>query len=220
MDPCGIVVWRARATVAVAAMLPLWACGADVQGDSCEAGGVFATEVVSVRYGPGQSFGRERMPEVVLGAPRGAGAAAGSTDVVSLGNGGRIVLGFGPRRIVDGPGPDFVVFENAFEPAGQGEVFAELATVEVSDDGTTWRGYPCTATEPPYGACAGHTPVVYEGDDDGPLDPATSGGDAYDLAEVGLSQARYVRITDRVDLDGLDGVFDLDAVGLVHTACP
>ena len=45
-----------------------------------------------------------------------------------------------------------------------------------------------------------------------PLDPSVSGGDHYDLADFGVSEARYVRITDRVDLVGVDGVFDLDAV--------
>ena len=44
--------------------------------------------------------------------------------------------------------------------------------------------------------------------------------DAFDLADVGLVEARWVRITDRVDLQGMNGVFDLDAVGLVNAACP
>jgi len=48
---------------------------------------------------------------------------------------------------------------------------------------------------------------------------ATAGGDAFDLADVGLAEARYVRITDRGDLGGLAGVFDLDAVGIVNLEC-
>jgi hypothetical protein len=176
----------------------------------------FASEVVTTAYGDGQDFGRDRMPDVVLGPPLGAGETQGSLDVVSLGNGGSVVLGFVDNGIVDGPGVDFVVFENPFMAGGA--VFAELGTVGVSDDGETWVDFPCTATEAPYGACAGVEPVYFRGED--ALDPETAGGDAYDLAEVGLARARYVRIVDRPDLEGLDGVFDLDAVGIVSLACP
>jgi hypothetical protein len=97
-------------------------------------------------------------------------------------------------------------------------VYAELATVEVSEDGINWLGYPCDAVAPPYGSCAGHGPVYLDGDV-GPIDPISAGGDGFDLADVGLSTARYVRITDRVDIEGIDGVFDLDAVGIVHPTC-
>ncbi len=185
-------------------------------GSCSQPGGHFVTEVISVSYGPGQSFGQQLMPSVVYGSPKGGGCCTGSTDVVSLGNGGEIVVGFGHWSIVDGPGPDFVVFENAFE--GPESIFAELATVEVSDDGQSWTAFPCTATEPPWGSCAGHHPVLLDGDP-GPLDPETSGGDPFDLADVGLETARYLRIVDRPDLEGMDGVFDLDAVGIVNAAC-
>jgi hypothetical protein len=53
-----------------------------------------------------------------------------------------------------------------------------------------------------------------------PTDPAVAGGDAYDLADIGVASARYVRITDRPDLTGMAGVYDLDAVAIVHPACP
>ncbi|MBI4704721.1 MAG: hypothetical protein HY744_26765 [Deltaproteobacteria bacterium] len=180
----------------------------------------YASEVVAVQYGPGQAFGRDRMPAVVLGPPHGAGCCAGSLDVVSLGNGGAITVGFGPSAIADGPGPDFIVFENAFYVGGDPDApFAELATVEVSADGTTWTAFPCTATAPPYGTCAGWHPVYQDGDGS-PLEPEAAGGDAFDLATVGLPLVRYVRMTDRADLDGPQGVFDLDAVGIVNPVCP
>ncbi len=51
-------------------------------------------------------------------------------------------------------------------------------------------------------------------------DPAVAGGDAFDLADLGVTQARYVRITDRVDLTGTNGTFDLDAVAIVNADCP
>ena len=53
-----------------------------------------------------------------------------------------------------------------------------------------------------------------------PHDPDTAGGDAFDLADVGLESARFVRITDRSDITGLNGSFDLDAIALVSWSCP
>lgn len=184
----------------------------------------FASEVVDYAFGSGQDTGQDEFPELVLGPPEGKGPNQGSSDgVVSLGNGGWVILGFGENAIVDGPGVDFIVFENAFFYGAEGEnVFAELATVSVSADGEHWIDFPCTATEPPYGSCAGWHPVLANGEQEelSELDPATAGGDAYDLGEICLDYARFVRITDREDLDApLDGVFDLDAVGIVNAAC-
>lgn len=189
------------------------ACGG-VDAPTCER---YVTDVVEVSYGPGQDHGRDAMPGIVEGPPRGGGERQGSMDVVSLGNGGMIVVAFGGEAIVDAEGPDFVVFENAFESSAG--LFAELATVAVSEDGVTWHSFPCDAIEAPFGGCAGHNPVLLDGDD-GAIDPSTSGGDAFDLADLGVASARYVRVTDRVDIEGDAGVFDLDAVGIVHPACP
>lgn len=54
-----------------------------------------------------------------------------------------------------------------------------------------------------------------------PIDPQVSGGDGFDLHDVGLSRARFVRIRD----SGLNrfygapsGGFDLDAVAVVNAA--
>jgi len=144
-------------------------------------------------------------------------------DVVSLGNGGQVTVEFGGSKIVDGPGPDFIVFENAFFAAGDSsQPFAELATVEVSEDGQTWVAFPCVASGAPYGSCAGWHPVYANADENeiDPLDPSVAGGDAFDLAEIGVGSARFVRITDRSDLTGMNGVFDLDAVAVVNAECP
>ena len=78
----------------------------------------YATEVVDVVFGDNAGFGQEEFPEIVFGPPDGRGNSSGSLDVLSLGAGGEIVLGFGDRAIVDGPGPDFIVFENSFWPNG------------------------------------------------------------------------------------------------------
>ncbi len=61
---------------------------------------------------------------------------AGTSGVVSLGDGGSATLSF-PFPIVNGPGPDFAVFENAFS-----DYFLELAHVEVSSDGNTFFRFP------------------------------------------------------------------------------
>ena len=183
----------------------------------------FATEVLSFTPGPGPNFGQDDLPEVVLGPPKGAGAINGSLDVVTLGNGGSITLGFEPSWIVDGPGPDLIVFENAFYVNGNPDTpYAELASVEVSEDGKRFEAFPCTATEAPYGSCAGWHPVYANSDTNtiDPTDPAVAGGDAFDLADLGVAQARYVRITDRIDLAGVNGLFDLDAVSIVNADCP
>ncbi len=147
----------------------------------------------------------------------------GSTDVVSLGNGGWVVLEFAGNAIVDGPGPDFIMFENPFGiNCDPNNVFAELGTVGVSQDGEHFTDFPCTATMPPFGECSGWHPVFANPDtnDIDPTDPAVAGGDPYDLADVGMKWARYVRVTDRPDLTGTAGVYDLDAVSIVHPACP
>jgi len=179
---------------------------------------VFAHE-----FGPGQDFGQVDFPTPLFGPPRGGGLCGGSMDVVSLGNGGTVTVGFDGNGIVDGPGPDFTVFENAFGVGcDPNNTFAELGTVAVSDDGVTWHEFPCTATKAPYGQCSGARPVVANADENDvdPLDPGVSGGDAYDLADLGVPRARLVRVTDRVDLTGATGVYDLDAVGIVNAACP
>lgn len=183
----------------------------------------FVTGVLTHHFGDGQNTGQNRFPEVIYGPPEGGGCCTGSLDVVSLGNGGTISVEFGESEIVDGPGIDFTVFENAFYAGGDpDQVFAELATVEVSADGETWHAFRCDAVAAPYGSCAGWHPVyanATSGNVD-PLDPQVSGGDGFDLAEVGLERARYVRITDREDLVGAAGVFDLDAVGIINVECP
>jgi len=170
----------------------------------------FADRVVAFSPGDHGGFGAGGLPGVVLGPPRGAGASAGSLDVVSLGRTGAITLGFDPPWPRDGPGPDLIVFENAFVG------FAETATVEASADGVTWKAWPC---DPATGTgCAGVRPVASApGNGIPPTDPDVAGGDAFDLAAIGLSEARLVRIRDtgaNVYLANTGG-FDLDAVAVV-----
>jgi len=186
----------------------------------------FADTVVAYQIGTGGGSGQ---PALVLGPPRGGGAFQGSTDTLSLGLGGWIVLAFTDNLIVDGPGPDFTVFENAFLTRG-------LVT------GGPFAAFPCHADEGPYyTGCAGVYPVFANTGDanapsplvptttpiadlvgvpvDGFVPPPGSGGDSFDLAAVGLSAVRFVRIDAsglRAGLAGLSG-FDLDAVAAVHS---
>ncbi|MFT4603035.1 MAG: hypothetical protein ACI857_003222 [Arenicella sp.] len=63
-------------------------------------------------------------------------AQGNSTDVVSLGDAGEIILGF-PFPIENGTGPDFAIFENSFS-----HDYLELAHVEVSTDGINYVRMP------------------------------------------------------------------------------
>jgi hypothetical protein len=174
---------------------------------------LFATHVVTYVPGEGAGFGQDRFPDVVFGPPHGKGPEAGSLDVLSLGRGGEIVLGF-DREILDGEGPDLLVFENPFSG------FVETAVVGASEDGTTFVEWPCADGEgPAYEGCAGVRSVLSSPENGvDPTDPAVAGGDAFDLGAIGLARARFVRIRDsgKNRYEGSSGGFDLDAVSIVH----
>jgi hypothetical protein len=189
----------------------------------------FVTKVVSFTPGPCAGFGATEMPGIILGPPAGAGAQKGSLDVVSLGIGGELVVSFEPNAIVDGPGADLIVFENAFYAAGNASTpAADPGEVSVSEDGVTWKTYECTpAGAAPYGKCAGWHPVYSApGNGISPVDPVTAGGEAYDLSEVGLTKARFVRIRDKSNMT-CEGQpqpqnlgFDLDAIAILNAEQP
>lgn len=179
----------------------------------------YARSVERFEPGEGAGFGAKSFPEVVLGPPQGGGRGEGSLDVLSLGLGGEIVLAFGSRAIVDGPGPDFVVFENPFYPNGDpSQVYAEPGEVAVSEDGTTFVAFPCEASAAALDGCAGKTPTeTYDPLVVDPIDPQLTGGDAFDLEDVGLTHVLFVRIRDRSGTGAGDTAgFDLDSVGAIH----
>lgn len=103
----------------------------------------WANEVVSFDPGP-QDISEVGSPLANFGVPGGAAnyAEGNSVDVVSLGDGGEIVLGF-HFPIQNGPGPDFAVFENSFD-----DTFLEFAHVEVSTDGLNFVRIPSTSLVP------------------------------------------------------------------------
>ncbi|RKY26200.1 MAG: hypothetical protein DRP79_05350 [Planctomycetota bacterium] len=148
------------------------------------------------------------LAQKALGGPTGKGEWFGSTDACTLGNGGSIKLGFSDeKRVFNGAGPDFIVFENPFqildtEPPYDplGLYFAELMFVEVSTDGEVFARFPMltTNTEPihadetdgldaaQYSGFAGIHPVYANVDSNSidPFDPAVAGGDAFDLSDL------------------------------------
>lgn len=183
----------------------------------------YARSVESFEPGTGAGYNQQKLPDIVLGPPGGVVKSGGSLDVVSLGLGGEIVLGFGDKAISDGPGPDMVVFENPFWPGGDPtQVYAELGEVSVSDDGENWQTFPCDTVGDGQGhfpGCAGVTPTLkYDPVTLVPIDPAQTGGDAFDLSDLGMTRARFVKIRDlqTLGVTGTTSGFDLDAVGVVN----
>ncbi len=217
---------RASARWILAAMLLV------SQGLSAQLSDPWADSVVVFEPGTGQSFGQdpEYFPRNVLGPPdTTATPTVGSADpneILSLGLGGRIVLAFTDNWIIDGPGADFTVFENAFiRQFGpkQGLPFAEPARVAVSADGVHFVAFPFDSLT--LEGLAGVTPTNGAAD---PTNPDSSGGDSFDLADVGLDTVRFVELLDVTAIikdnpehpywDPTLSGFDLDAVVAVNSA--
>jgi len=157
-----------------------------------------------------------------------------SFDIVSLGAGGSITMLFDPP-ITDGPGPDFAIFENAFNHA-----FLELAFVEVSTDGTNFHRFPSHSLTPDPDPDPGSPFVSIDASDlAGLAGTFVQGfGTPFDIADIplppacNLTQVRWVRLIDIIGdgltLDSLGNKifdptptegsagFDLDAIGVIH----
>lgn len=137
-------------------------------------------EVVEIK----EYFGwnHDKMPDIVLGPPKG------TFDTVSLGCEGSLTVGFVDPPLTDGPGPDLIVFENPFAP-----IFPEPVRVEVSDDACTWTAFPCNPVT--LEGCGGKSVVkAFPNTGLDPTDPKVAGGDAFDLSDIGVSRARFVRV--------------------------
>ncbi|MBK8173271.1 MAG: cell surface protein [Sandaracinaceae bacterium] len=204
--------------ITLLASIALVGCRAD--GSDLTPGSPYAIEVHQFTPGTGAGFGQEHMPDIVLGAPRGFGASMGSTDVLSLGLGGRIVLALG-APVTDGEGDDLIVFENAFYIGGvMAAPFIEPGIVGVSSDGVNFTEWPCDPSTSPHTGCAGVTPVIANGSVD-LSDTQAAGGDRFDLADLGIAEANYVRIRDANVVTGMranppTAGFDLDAIVALH----
>ena len=182
----------------------------------------YALKIESLKLGPGSGFGKEKLPNIVLGPPFGEGLETGGLDVLSLGKGGEIILSFGDKQILDGDGPDFIVFENPFYPGGDPkQVFYELGEVSVSQDAKEWKSFPCKKERGgsrSFPGCAGWTPTLkFDAKKMLPLNPGKTGGDSFDLKDIGLKTAKFIKIKDLgEDNEAPSAGFDLDSVGLIH----
>nr|BAL57449.1 lipoprotein [uncultured Bacteroidetes bacterium] len=176
-------------------------------------------------FGTSQTFGQDSayFPANVLGVicttATPLSPCADPCQVVSMGKGGYIALEFNPP-LIDGPGADFIVFENAFR-YGNGQVFEEWMVVSASQDGVEWRTFPYDsisgeglAGRTPTGCLNCTEPVNWQ-------DPTQAGGDAFDLARVGLGWARYIRVEDATRWQPPDRLSaDLDGMVAIHQGVP
>jgi len=183
--------------------------------------------VISFHPGSGQNFGQSSpyFPNNVFGLPsRNANETVPETsfdEICSLGFDGEILISFKDIEIIDGIGPDFTIFENAFLNPINNKIFAEPAVVSVSYDGINYIDFPynllsldgCAGTKPTYG-------------DKNPFNPEESGGNSFDLSEIGINSIKYIKIKDITKIisdnpshpfyDPTLSGFDLDAVVAIN----
>lgn len=164
---------------------------------ACRSHGVsHADELVQAPGDQGTGTGFGDANNAVNGV-RGCGDTCGSYDVFSLGfevdANNVLVLRWSGRRVQNGPGVDFVVFENGFFWGAGPERFMDHVVVSVSRDGVTWVTFPYDFTAEDETAFswdpnlwpgfAGVQPVRLH-EEDNPVDPFDSelaGGDGFDL---------------------------------------
>ena len=171
--------------------------------------------------GEGQNSGQEAeyFPQNIFGKPdKNASYELPSNNkyqILSIGLDGEITVGFKNYLIIDKPGPDFTVFENAFINPVNDKIFAEPAIVSVSSDGINFISFPFDSLT--LVGCAGITPTYGN-----PADYKNCGGDKFDLADIGMNNITHIRIKDisRMILnnpehpfyDAVISGFDFDAV--------
>lgn len=189
----------------------------------------WATQVVSYNPAPGLA-GQWSDPSMALGPVTGSNmdiVSLGDLDSVQIGQGltpGEITLGF-DEPIRQGKGYDFVVFENGFvssiDTAGgslSGQMFAELAYVEVSSNGIDFVRFPAVSLTPEPVGRYGTIEIgnVYNLAGKHPNAGGTCIGTPFDLKHiigdpdvvsglVDVNDIRYVRI---VDVPGSGDFYD------------
>jgi len=145
-------------------------------------------------------------------------------QILSIGIGGEIIVGFKNYILKDGNGFDFIIFENAFiNPVNKG-IFAEPAIISVSSDGINYIEFPYDSIT--LSGLAGITPTIGKGN---PYNYPEGGGDGFDLSAIGADKIKYIKITDISEIvSNLDknnkyynpkfilSGFDLDAVLGLH----
>ncbi len=183
--------------------------------------------VYSYKWGSGQTSGQapEYFPQNIFGLPSkeaNEDVPVSSPDkVLSIGLNGEITVGFKNLKLVDGPGPDFTVFENVFYSPITKKKYVEPAKIAISENGKDFIEFPFDSLT--LKGCAGVNPT---NGSENPFDPAKSGGDSFDLADLGISEIRYIKITDITSIiknnkdhpyyDPTVSGFDLDALVGLH----
>jgi len=176
-------------------------------------------------------------------AENAVGKPGGTTDVVSLGDGGTAVLTFA-HPITNGTGPDFAVFENGFPaqtpPYGD---YLELAFVEVSTNGKRFVRFPAVSLTQDTVQVGGFGQLNPEKIHNLAGKYVVNYGTPFDLQDIAdstginIDSINYVRVVDVVgDIDSAyarydsrrniindpwpspywSGGFDLNAVGVIH----
>ena len=154
-----------------------------------------ADTVVDAPGATGTGFGDSTR---AVNGVRGAGTGSGSLDVFSLGyvpdQNDHITLAWSNGRLLNGPGPDLVVFENPFLTGST--TFMDIVLVEVSIDGIEFRALAHDYIAPNlavyvanpalWPGFAGRTPVLLNIDTHpvDPFDAGAAGGDQLDLDTV------------------------------------
>ncbi len=168
-------------------------------------------------------------------------------QLVSIGAGGELILGFN-KRIMNNPdnpyGVDFIIFGNAFFTNSSGKaggIFAEPATISISQDGTTWYDISSVTADnlfPTQGYTDSSGTYVHDGsvpaDFLKPVDPSikwknktytellglykgSGGGTGVDMDETGLDWIQYIKLWQAEDDDWSA---EIDAVSAISVADP
>ncbi|TGL87145.1 LIC_13355 family lipoprotein [Leptospira congkakensis] len=158
----------------------------------------------TVKSAPGHTGSGIGNSNNAVNGVRGAGLSGGGVDVFSLyytlAN-DHIVLEWSGYKITNGPGIDFIVFENAFKVSNPSTYFMDIVIVELSNDTVNWCGF-----NPNYGFSpetsysknpadwprfAGRNSVLFNEttknfgyDPNLVFDTNNSGGDGFDLEEL------------------------------------
>lgn len=173
------------------------------------------------------------------GTEQDACGMASEGGLLSLGDGGIAILQF-PVPISNGTGPDFAVFENSFN-----HTFLELAFVEVSSNGQNFVRFPAISNNDtsvqigPFGASDASKIHNLAGKYRSGYGTAFDLEELKDSANIDIENITHVRLIDVVgsilpdycsrDSRGIiindpwttpfnEGGFDLDAVGVIHSA--
>ena len=181
--------------------------------------------VLSTTFGTNTQFGQSNVffPYNIYGLPDSSARkdipSSTEQQICALGMDGSITIGFKGKILRDMPGNDFTVFENSFEFLGD-RIFIEPGMVQVSKDGVNFITFPFDSLT--LQGCAGLTPTNGEED---PFNPDVSGGNSFDLADVGLDSVIAIRIIDVSSIilnpnhplfSPIVNGFDLDAIVAMH----